>query len=318
MSNVLTVQGLKVTVRDKTLVHGVDLTVGQGERVGLIGESGSGKSLTALGVMGLLPEDVNARGSVRLSGVDHDLVGADERRMSKVRGRQLAMVFQEPMTALNPTMRVGDQVAEAMLIHHTRPNKRAARGAASELLERVQLPEVSRAYPHQLSGGQRQRVVVALALANDPALLVCDEPTTALDVTVQALILDLIVKGVEARNSALLFITHDLAVVATVCQRVLVMYGGRVVESGPVDEVFTRPRHRYTQGLLAASDLEAVGRRLPTIPGNVPAAGQFPDGCVFRTRCRHATEVCSALPAWTGTDLHGFACHHPASEASDG
>jgi peptide/nickel transport system ATP-binding protein len=317
MSDVLTVQGLDVTVRDKTLVHGVDLTVGQGERVGLIGESGSGKSLTALGVMGLLPEDVNARGSVRLAGVDHDLVGADERRMSKVRGRHLAMVFQEPMTALNPTMRVGDQVAEAMLIHHTRPNKRAARDAAIELLERVQLPEATRAYPHQLSGGQRQRVVVALALANDPALLVCDEPTTALDVTVQALVLDLIVKGVEARNSALLFITHDLAVVATVCQRVLVMYGGRVVESGPVGEVFTRPRHRYTQGLLAASDLEAVGRRLPTIPGNVPSAGQFPDGCVFRTRCSHATEVCSALPAWTGTDLHGFACHHPAG-ASDG
>jgi peptide/nickel transport system ATP-binding protein len=318
MSDVLTVQGLDVTVRDQTLVHGVDLTVGQGERVGLIGESGSGKSLTALGVMGLLPEDVNARGSVRLSGVDHDLVGADERRMSKVRGRHLAMVFQEPMTALNPTMRVADQVAEAMLIHHTRPNKRAARDAAAELLERVQLPEATRAYPHQLSGGQRQRVVVALALANDPALLVCDEPTTALDVTVQALVLDLIVKGVEARNSALLFITHDLAVVATVCHRVLVMYGGRVVESGPVGEVFTRPRHRYTQGLLAASDLETVGRRLPTIPGNVPAAGQFPDGCVFRTRCRHATDVCSALPAWTGTDLHGFACHHPASGSSDG
>jgi peptide/nickel transport system ATP-binding protein len=318
MSDVLTVQGLDVTVRDKTLVHGVDLIVGQGERVGLIGESGSGKSLTALGVMGLLPEDVNARGSVRLSGVDHDLVGADERRMSKVRGRHLAMVFQEPMTALNPTMRVGDQVAEAMLIHHTRPNKRAARDAAIELLERVQLPEAARAYPHQLSGGQRQRVVVALALANDPALLVCDEPTTALDVTVQALVLDLIVKGVEARNSALLFITHDLAVVATICQRVLVMYGGRVVESGPVGEVFTRPRHRYTQGLLAASDLEAVGRRLPTIPGNVPPAGQFPDGCVFRTRCRHATDVCSASPAWTGSDLHGFACHHPASGASDG
>jgi peptide/nickel transport system ATP-binding protein len=318
MSDVLTVQGLDVTVRDQTLVHGVDLTVGQGERVGLIGESGSGKSLTALGVMGLLPEDVNARGSVRLSGVDHDLVGADERRMSKVRGRHLAMVFQEPMTALNPTMRVADQVAEAMLIHHTRPNKRAARDAAIELLDRVQLPEATRAYPHQLSGGQRQRVVVALALANDPALLVCDEPTTALDVTVQALVLDLIVKGVEARNSALLFITHDLAVVATVCHRVLVMYGGRVVESGPVGEVFTRPRHRYTQGLLSASDLETVGRRLPTIPGNVPAAGQFPDGCVFRTRCRHATDVCSALPAWTGTDLHGFACHHPASGSSDG
>jgi peptide/nickel transport system ATP-binding protein len=315
MRDVLTVQGLDISVRDKTLVHDVDLTVGEGERVGLIGESGSGKSLTALGVMGLLPEDVKATGSVKLAGVDHDLIGADERRLSKVRGRDVAMVFQEPMTALNPTMRVGDQVAEAMLIHRTRPTKRAAREAAVELLDRVQLPEVARAYPHQLSGGQRQRIVVALALANDPALLVCDEPTTALDVTVQALVLDLIVKGVEARNSALLFITHDLAVVATVCQRVLVMYGGRVVESGPVSEVFTQPRHRYTQGLLAASDLEVVDRRLPTIPGNVPAAGQFPDGCVFRTRCQYATATCETAPPWTGSAARGFACHHPGSPA---
>ncbi|HEU4946309.1 MAG TPA: ABC transporter ATP-binding protein [Kribbella sp.] len=312
MSDVLTVRGLDVTVQDRTLVQGVDLSVGEGERVGLIGESGSGKSLTALGMLGLLPEDVKATGSVRLAGVDHDLIGADERRMSKVRGRHLAMVFQEPMTALNPTMRVGDQVAEAMLIHGGKPGKRAARAAAVELLERVELPEVARAYPHQLSGGQRQRVVVAIALANDPALLVCDEPTTALDVTVQASVLDLIVKGVEARNSALLFITHDLAVVATVCRRVLVMYGGRVVESGPVSEVFTQPRHRYTQGLLAASDLESVERRLTTIPGNVPPAGQFPDGCVFRTRCRHATSVCETVPPWTGSAPRGFACHHPA------
>jgi oligopeptide/dipeptide ABC transporter ATP-binding protein len=155
-------------------------------------------------------------------------------------------------------------------------------------------------------------VVVALALANDPALLICDEPTTALDVTVQAMILDLIMKGVAARSSALLFITHDLAVVATVCQRVLVMYGGRVVESGPVAEVFTNPRHRYTQGLLAASDLESAEARLPTIPGNVPAAGQFPTGCVFRTRCAFATEICAEVPPWTGTPAHGFACHHPA------
>jgi peptide/nickel transport system ATP-binding protein len=312
MSEVLTVQGLDVSVGDRTLVQDVDLTVGKGERVGLIGESGSGKSLTALAVMGLLPEEVTATGSVRLAGVDHDLIGADERRLSTVRGREVAMVFQEPMTALNPTMRVGDQVAEAMLIHRTRSSRRAARAATLELLDRVQLPEVARAYPHQLSGGQRQRIVVALALANDPALLICDEPTTALDVTVQALVLDLIVKGVEARDSALLFITHDLAVVATICQRVLVMYGGRVVESGPVDEVFTRPRHRYTQGLLAASDLEVDGRRLVTIPGNVPAAGQFPDGCVFRTRCQDATAACETAPPWTGTALRGFACHHPA------
>ncbi|TCC55091.1 ABC transporter ATP-binding protein [Kribbella pittospori] len=313
MNDVLTVQGLTVTVRDKTLVSDVDLTVGPGERVGLIGESGSGKSLTALSVLGLLPEDVVASGSVRLTGVDHDLIGADERRMSRVRGRELAMVFQEPMTALNPTMRIGDQIAEAMLIHRTRPGRGAARAAALELLERVQLPaDLMRAYPHQLSGGQRQRIVLALALANDPALLICDEPTTALDVTVQALVLDLIVKGVVARSSALFFITHDLAVVATVCERVLVMYGGRVVESGPVGEVFTNPRHRYTQGLLAASDLDTADRRLPTIRGNVPAAGRFPSGCVFRTRCPHATDICATAPEWSGTSADGFACHHPA------
>jgi oligopeptide/dipeptide ABC transporter ATP-binding protein len=315
-TDVLSVRGLTVTVRDKTLVSDVDLTVGPGERVGLIGESGSGKSLTALSLLGLLPEDVIAAGSVKVTGVDHDLIGADERRMSRVRGRQLAMVFQEPMTALNPTMRIGDQIAEAMLIHRTRQGRGAARTAAAELLERVQLPtETMRAYPHQLSGGQRQRVVLALALANDPALLICDEPTTALDVTVQAQVLDLIVKGVVAREAALLFITHDLAVVATVCERVLVMYGGRVVESGPVSEVFTRPRHRYTEGLLAASDLETTERRLTTIPGNVPSAGQFPSGCVFRTRCRHATEVCATTPDWSGSEATGFACHHPAEVA---
>src|SRR3954471_1398493 len=315
MSDVLTVRGLSVAVRDKALVSDVDLTVGAGERVGLIGESGSGKSLTALSIIGLLPEDVRADGSVRVDGVGHELVGADERRMSRVRGRDIAMVFQEPMTALNPTMRIGDQIAEAMLIHSTK-SKRTALAGAVELLELVQLPaETIRAYPHQLSGGQRQRVVLALALANDPSLLICDEPTTALDVTVQALVLDLIVRGVLERSSALLFITHDLAVVATVCERVLVMYGGRVVESGPVAEVFTRPRHRYTEGLLAASDLETADRRLTTIPGTVPPAGQFPSGCVFRNRCRHATDICAQTPEWTGSETRGFACHHPAGVA---
>jgi len=317
-SAVLTVRGLGVTVRNTTLVRDVDLTIGPGERVGLIGESGSGKSMTALSIMGLLPEDVTATGSVRLTGVDHDLIGADERALSRVRGRQVAMVFQEPMTALNPTMRVGAQVAETMLIHHTKRDRRDAHAAAEDLLRRVGLPDpamAARAYPHQLSGGQRQRVVVALALANDPPLLVCDEPTTALDVTVQALVLDLIVRGVTVRNSAMLFITHDLAVVATVCQRVLVMYGGRVVESGPVDEVFTRPRHRYTQGLIGASDLDVVDSRgrLATIPGSVPAAGSFPAGCVFRNRCAHATQLCVTSPGWTGpNESAGFACHHPA------
>ncbi len=317
-SPVLEVHDLSVRVRDTGLVHEVSMSIGQGERVGLIGESGSGKSLTGLALMGLLPEDLTGTGSVRLASVGHDLVGASEADLAKVRGRHIAMVFQEPMTALNPTMRVGDQVAEAMLIHRTQPDRGAAGRAAVELLEQVRLPDpadIARAYPHQLSGGQRQRVVLALALANDPELLVCDEPTTALDVTVQALVLDLIVRGVQARDSAMLFITHDLAVVATACERVLVMYGGRIVESGPVDEVFTRPRHRYTEGLLAASDLELVDERgrLATIAGSVPPAGSFPAGCVFRNRCPHATDVCATQPAWTGeSDTEGYACHHPA------
>ncbi|MBB2987191.1 ABC transporter ATP-binding protein [Terracoccus luteus] len=316
--DVLVVDGLTVGTHGQPLVQDVGFSVRRGERVGLIGESGSGKSLTALALMGLLPEGLTATGSVRVAGVDHDLVGANERSMSRVRGRDIAMVFQEPMTALNPTMRVGDQVAEAMLVHRTRPDRKAAEAAAVELLDQVGLPDppaTAKAYPHQLSGGQRQRVVLALALANDPALLVCDEPTTALDVTVQAFVLDLIVRGVVDRRSAMVFITHDLAVVATVCERVMVMYGGRIVETGTVQEVFTRPRHRYTQGLLGASDLTVVDDRgrLATIPGSVPAAGTFPAGCVFRNRCTHATSACEQRPPWTATGPDsGYACFHPA------
>ncbi|MFB7166720.1 ABC transporter ATP-binding protein [Streptomyces sp. NPDC056242] len=319
--DVLAVRDLDVTVGGRKLIDSVDFTIRAGERVGLIGESGSGKSLTSLSVMGLLPEGLRATGSVRLAGVDHDLVGADEARMSRIRGKEIAMVFQEPMTALNPTMRVGRQIAEVLLIHRTRPDRTSAQEAAVELLVQVGLPDpaaAAHAYPHQLSGGQRQRVVLAIALANDPALLVCDEPTTALDVTVQARVLDLIVRGVQDRRSAMLFITHDLAVVATVCERVMVMYGGRVVESGPVREVFTRPRHRYTQGLIGASDLTVVDDRgrLATIGGSVPSAGQFPAGCVFRNRCAQATDVCATRPDWvaTGPDS-GYACFHPVSES---
>ncbi len=319
-AEVLTVQDLGVRVNDLTLVEDVGFTIRAGERVGLIGESGSGKSLTALGILGLLPEDIEASGSVRLAGVDHDLVGADETAMSRVRGKDLAMVFQEPMTALNPTMKVGRQVAESLLVHRTRPDRRSADATAVELLAQVGLPDpatAAAAYPHQFSGGQRQRIVLALALANDPALLVCDEPTTALDVTVQAKVLDLIVRGVQERRSAMLFITHDLPVVATACERVMVMYGGRVVESGTVREVFTRPRHRYTQGLIGASNLSVADERgrLATIPGSVPPAGRFPAGCVFRNRCAFATEECAQRPPWTPTGPDsGFACFHPAAD----
>ncbi|MEI2649370.1 MAG: ABC transporter ATP-binding protein [Dermatophilaceae bacterium] len=319
-ADVLRIDGLHVQVGDLELLTDVDLTVRRGERVGLIGESGSGKSLTALSIMGLLPESLEARGSIAVTGVGGrhtQVVGAAERELAAMRGRDVSMVFQEPMTALNPTMRVGDQVAEVMRIHHTVPDRRAAGARAVELLDKVGLPdpaEAARAYPHQLSGGQRQRVVVAIALANDPALLICDEPTTALDVTVQALVLDLIVRGVEARDAGMLFITHDLAVVASVCERVLVMYGGRVVEAGPVHDVFTTPRHRYTRGLIGASDLDLTrpDGRLYTIQGSVPSAGRFPAGCVFRNRCIHATVECESVPPWEGPGPEdGFACFHP-------
>jgi peptide/nickel transport system ATP-binding protein len=303
---VLRVEGLTVRAEAVELVREVSFTIAPGERVGLIGESGSGKSLTALALMGLLPEGVTAAGRATLDG--RDLVGVPEKRLKRLRGRDLSMVFQEPMTALNPLMRVGAQVAEVMTLHGR--GRQEARERALGLLGRVRLPEpahIARAYPHQLSGGQRQRVMLAIALANEPELLICDEPTTALDVTVQKQMLDLIAEVAPA----LLFITHDLAVVASVCERVLVMYGGRVVESGTVREVFTRPRHRYTEGLLAASKLTPRGTRLPTIQGSVPAAGRFPDGCVFRNRCPHATPECETVPALTG-DGHAHACWHPA------
>ena len=319
--NVLEISGLTIDAGDTRLLEDVSLTIAPGERVGLIGESGSGKSITSLAIMGLLPRTLRASGSIRLAGVRHDVVGASEEELSAVRGRDVAMVFQEPLTALNPTMRVGDQVAEAMTIHGTQPSRAAGRARAAAQREAGPRPDpadLARAYPHQLSGGQRQRVVLAIALANDPALLICDEPTTALDVTVQAEVLDLVVRGVESRDAALLFITHDLAVVATVCESVAVMYGGRIVEAGPVEQVFRHPRHRYTQGLLAASDLavDPATGRLRTIAGSVPPAGELPEGCVFRTRCWKATDACRVTPPWTTEPgplgERGFACHHPA------
>ncbi|GMA39270.1 ATP-binding cassette domain-containing protein [Mobilicoccus caccae] len=264
----LSVTGLGVAARGREIVTGVDLRIEPGERVGLIGESGSGKSLTALAIMGLLPDDLTPRGSVRIAGVGHDVVGARERDLSAMRGRDVSMVFQEPMSALNPTMRVGRQIAETLLIRRPGAADRSeqarehtetsAREAALTLMAELGIPDPAssyRAYPHQLSGGQRQRVVLAIALANDPTLLVCDEPTTALDVTVQAYVLDRIVRSTHDRGSAVLFISHDLPVVASVCSRVHVMNRGRIVESGPVETVFTRPTHPYTRRLLDASEL---------------------------------------------------------------
>ncbi|PIJ18342.1 glutathione ABC transporter ATP-binding protein, partial [Leucobacter sp. OLES1] len=257
----LAVDGLNVRTPHRTLVHDFSLHMAHGERIGLIGESGSGKSMTTTALLGLLPNGVTADGSVRLDGHDGNLLEAPESELMRVRGRDMAMVFQEPLTALNPLMRAGDQVAEIMLQHRLAPSKAEARKRAIEMLDAVHLPDpaqAARAYPHQLSGGQRQRVMLAMALANDPALLLCDEPTTALDVTVQRQVLDLILELVRERGTGLLFITHDLAVVANMCTRVLVMNQGVVVEEGPTEDIFTKPQHPYTRGLLAASDLEAT------------------------------------------------------------
>lgn len=313
-SPVLQVADLSVAAGNLGLVHDVTFTIDRGERVGLIGESGSGKSLTALSIMGLLADELHATGQVLLDANPANLLAMPERDRADLRGNRMTMVFQEPMTALNPLMRIGHQVAEVLELHGM--DDGPAHRRAVELLDMVQLPDaaaIARRHPHQLSGGQRQRVMLAVALANEPDVLICDEPTTALDVTVQAQMLQLVVDGVRERDAGLLFITHDLAVVATVCERVMVMYGGRIVEAGPVETVFTAPRHPYTAGLLSASDLDAVGPdgMLATIEGSVPGAGQFPSGCVFRDRCDRATEECTHQPPWEGTRDHGHACVHP-------
>ena len=263
--NLLEVRDLTITPAgaETPVLHDVSLSLAPGERVGLIGESGSGKSLTAQSVMGLLPEELHARGQVRLQGHSGNLLEANEKTLAGLRSEIVSMVFQEPMSALNPLMRIGDQIAEVLRIHGKVPRAQI-QTRVRELLHDVHMPDPDSArfaYPHQMSGGQRQRVMLAIALANSPRLLICDEPTTALDVTVQKHMLDLIAERVAAVEAGLLFITHDLAVVAGVCDRVIVMYRGRIVESGSVDEIFTAPKHEYTRGLLASSDLESSDDR---------------------------------------------------------
>ncbi|QDP96652.1 ABC transporter ATP-binding protein [Microlunatus elymi] len=274
--SLLTISGVRVSAGSETLVRDLDLQLAPGERVGLIGESGSGKTLTCLSIMSLLPDGLTATGSLRLADVDHELLTASESVWSPLRGARMSMIFQEPMTALNPVMKVGKQVAEMMSLHGESDRRSAERTV--QLLDEVGLPDPAvavHAYPHQLSGGQRQRVMLAMAMANSPDLLLADEPTTALDVTVQAQVLDLMRAQVRDHDSALLFITHDLAVVSQMCERVLIMKDGAVVESGPIETVFARPQHPYTAGLLAASELATDPRtgRLITVPGDQPDPG---------------------------------------------
>ncbi|MFE3290020.1 dipeptide ABC transporter ATP-binding protein [Rhodococcus sp. NPDC059234] len=253
------VADLRVHAGERTLLDGISFGLDAGERLGLIGESGSGKSLTALSLMGLLPEPLRASGRIALDGVRGNLVDLGEREWSRLRGDDLAMVFQEPMTALNPLMKVGNQVAEVIALHDPGVGRRERRTAVLDLLASVNLPDpprIARSYPHELSGGQRQRVLIAIAMANRPRVLICDEPSTALDVTTAAQILELIDTTVREHDTALLMITHDLAVVSQLCERVLVMRSGAIVESGPIGEVFGDPRDPYTRSLLDASRLD--------------------------------------------------------------
>ncbi|HSG00572.1 MAG TPA: ABC transporter ATP-binding protein [Vicinamibacterales bacterium] len=280
--------------RTAAAVDDVSFTIGRGETLGLVGESGSGKSATALSIMRLiLPPGRIEAGRIELDG--RNLVELDEAEMRRVRGRRIGFVFQEPMVALSPVYTIGFQIEETLLAHGLARGE-AARRRALELLEAVRIPDPARRareYPHQLSGGLRQRAMIALALAAEPSLVIADEPTTALDVTVQAEILDLLRDMRRSFGLSLLLITHDLGVVAEMADRVAVMYAGRIVEEAPVTELFARPAHPYTQGLIASIPVGRAGVRLQAIPGNVPEPGSMPAGCAFAPRCAKRIAPCS-------------------------
>jgi peptide/nickel transport system ATP-binding protein len=298
----LEVDHLRVTLQTSRgaadALRGVSFALDRGQTLGLIGESGCGKSITALALMGLLPDGARVTGSIRFDG--KELTALDESGLCQLRGNRIGMVFQEPMTALNPLHTVGLQIAESLRLHQGM-SAASARAEALRLLERVQVPQARErldAFPHQLSGGQRQRVVIAIALACGPDLLIADEPTTALDVTIQREVLDLILELVREDGMGLLLISHDLGVMADTVHRLLVMYGGTVVESGPTAAVFERLAHPYTRGLFAARPRLGLARgtRLATIAGRVPELVDMPAGCPFADRCERVVDACRAAP----------------------
>ena len=290
-------------------VDGVSFTLGAHETLAIVGESGCGKSITALSLMRLVPDPPGriAGGSVKLAGLD--LLALDEEAMRDVRGKDIAMIFQEPMTSLNPVLTIGSQIAEVLLLHESMTRQQAWQKAIN-MLRLARIPEAKQRaaeYPHQLSGGMRQRAMIAMALACNPKVLIADEPTTALDVTIQAQILDVILDLQRKLGTAIILITHDLGVVAETAQRVIVMYAGRKVEEAPVEELFARPQHPYTRGLMASiprlalmrGEKEDTGERLHEIPGMVPALSDLPKGCVFAPRCPYAQDRCrQAYPAY--------------------
>lgn len=284
--------------RHVPVLHGIDLEVRPGETVGIVGESGCGKSVTWLAVLRLLGSRARISGTVSLDGAP--MTDFSDRAMARVRGKRIAMIFQDPAASLNPVCRIGHQLMEALGLHRGLAGS-AAKAEAVRLLDRVHIPNASQrlnAYPHELSGGMNQRVMIAMALAGEPDLLVADEPTTALDATIQAQILDLLREIRRDSGMALALISHDLGVIADICERVMVMYAGRVVEAAPTDQLFSNPAHPYTRGLLAAlPDINAPQRRLEAISGSVPEPGRLPAGCSFGPRCPLACQRCTtAIP----------------------
>jgi peptide/nickel transport system ATP-binding protein len=306
---------------DEATVHAVDrisLVLAPRQVLGIVGESGCGKSVTALSILGLLPKTATVTGSVKFEG--EELLGATRARLRKVRGRKISFVFQEPMTSLNPVLRVGHQVEEVVR-EHMDVSRSAARERAVELLDLVHIPDPRRRieeYPHQLSGGMRQRVMIAMALACDPSILIADEPTTALDVTIQAGILDLLRELRERLGTAIILITHNLGVVADLADRVVVMYAGRKAEEAPVGELFAHPQHPYTMGLLGAVPRAGAARngRLQEIPGRVPSLAELPPHCAFADRCPRADEQSwSEVPQLRQVRPdHAVACFHPGEQ----
>ncbi len=294
-------------------VDGVSFDVHAGEIVGLVGESGSGKTITGFSILGLIdaPGRIVA-GSIKLEG--RELVGLPQGELRKLRGKRIAMVFQDPSTALNPVLSIGEQMRMALAAHES-VSRAAADARARDLLARVGIPEPAKrldAYPHQLSGGMRQRVAIAIALLNRPSLIVCDEPTTALDVSIQAQILAEMRDLARDFGTALIWISHDLATVSALASRLIVMYAGRIVEDGPIGAILRAPRHPYTRGLLdSLPSMAAPGQELRQIPGSMPSLANLPPGCAFAPRCAHADSACNAAPPEQRDGERGWRCHHP-------